>query len=274
MERNPHFARLAQLVEMAETGLFDLPAEILAAHTVARRLADEQARPLPARTNEARQRLVEAFVRAAAEGGPWPDGREVLEAEATERAEREAFAALDRAASDAQGEFVTLVDDQADEIIVGSLRPTLTAVIEKARRVASALAPHGGGVGGLERLLTAPKAAREAWLQLDTLAGQYAALRRARGILVRGSSQLDQTGLFAEIRNLHELWPSWRQRVNEPWPSGSRERLLWLARPDVQVWMPTPAQQEARYREAFAEGMAAVEHARAVAAGGRAPLPV
>jgi hypothetical protein len=271
VERNPNFNRFGPLVEMADAGHFDLPTEVVSAHQVAAKLTAEVSRRRPERANEARRKLVAAIVEAARTGAPWPDGREVVEAEAADRADHEAAVAVDRAAGAAQAEFTQLVADMAEDIIVGSLRPAVEHVLAETRRVTQVLAPYGAG--NVERLLTAPKAAREAWLTLDALAGRYGVLRRARAILVRTQDQLDGAALFAEVRNMHELWPAWRQRVESPAPTGARERMCWLTRPEVEAWMPTAAEQDARYREVFAQGMAQAARARAAGAGGLAPLP-
>ena len=276
MERNAYFNRLADLVALAEAGHFTLPDEVVDAHRLAHRLTVEVSQPHTDRVHQARERLVAAFTQAAANGAPWPDGHDVLEAEAADRADKEAFNALERAATAAQANFAGLVSDVADDLIATSLRPAVDRVLEETTQAAKALGAYAAA-GNVEQLLTAPKAARAAWIALDALAGRYGVLRKARGVLVRailngGQQQVDDTNLFAEIRNLPDLWPTWRQRTQPPWPDGGRERMLWLAGPDVEVWMPTVAEQDARYREVFAEGLDRAAQARAVAAGGQAVL--
>ena len=276
MERNAYFNRMADLVDLAEAGHFTLPDQVVDAHRLAQRLAVEVSQPRADQVHKARERLVAAFTHAAADDAPWPDGHDVLEAEAADRADKEALNALQRAATAAQANFAGLVSDVADDLIATSLRPAADRVLEETAQAAKALGAYATA-GNIEQLLTAPKAARDAWIALDALAGRYGVLRKARGVLVRaihdsGHQQVDATNLFAEIRNLNELWPTWRLRTQAPWPDGPRQRMLWLISPGVDVWMPTVAEQEARYREVFAEGMAAVAHARAVAAGGQAVL--
>ena len=270
MERNPHYTRLSALVSLSEAAGFSLPDEVTTAHRAAQRLATEYGQRRADQVHGARQLLVDSFATAASTGAAWPDGRSVVEAEAADAARREERNALAQAAAAAQAIYNAAVEDVADQLIAGSLRPGVEQVLAEVADAAQALGPHGAA--SVEALLAAPKAAREAWLRLDGLANKYAVLRQARTLLVRTNSAADSTSLFGEVRNLNELWPTWRDRTGHPWPDDPRQRMLWLVGPDVQVWMPTPAEQAARFEEVFGDGMARMAHARLVAQGGRAPL--
>lgn len=260
MERNSVYHRQVSLVRQAEAGHFSLPAEVIDLERRAQRLDAERRQGEPDYVTPARLRLAEGLARAAAEDAPWPNGEDVVAAEQKQRAARVRREALDDVTWRAQGAFVAAVVELTDTIIAEHLRPALEELLEEARAAVATTSPYGAAT---DVFLTAPKPAREAWLRLETLADRYAVLTTARSSLVRGSSRLDEADVFAELHNKPEVWPHWRRQVDPPWPTDSRRaRLVWLVASPAVVWMPTVAEQDARFREFFAEDLARMEQSR------------
>jgi len=262
MDRNPGFGQRAKLVELATAGYFTLPDEIIDAHRVAARLDAERRRPVTDVVGPARQRLAEDFRTAAADEAPWPDGAELAEALTAQRANVERLPILERVTAEAQADFVDAVVESTTRIITKHLRPVLDEILTEATKAAEAMAPYGDSPAAL---LTAPAPARKAYGALDGLAERYGVLRDAKAILNRGVERLDDADVFGELRNLADVWPNWRKRGEPPWPTTSAAvRLLWLVRSEAEPWMPTAGEQDDRYREVFAEGLANMAHAQAV----------
>ena len=85
-------------------------------------------------------------------------------------------------------------------------------------------------------------------ITLDRLADCYAAIRRAQAALREFGARApaDPDGDWAELRNGPDLYGvNWtRQSGYVPWPvDDPRGRMLWLADPKVEGWLPSPSQQ-------------------------------
>lgn len=103
--------------------------------------------------------------------------------------------------------------------------------------------------------------AHAAWATLTDLTVQYDQIRAAQRTLIthwpdriltaRTQYQDDAHASDLFIRNLDEIWPTWRKVDNynmtsgqlapnvPPWPSDPVERLAWLSTSNAQVWVPT-----------------------------------
>jgi hypothetical protein len=263
---SPEFTRSAQLVELSNAGYFTLPAEVTDAHTVVTRLAEERASARRDLAAPALALLHDATFEAAHGRGSWPTGEDVVAAQAAQQAADLRVGALDAALEAARDEFVTVVRDLADAIVVDHLRPRFDKVVAETRPAAAAVAEFGGD---LAALVAAPKPARDAWLGLDALVGAYDTLRRARGIVYAGRTpKLDDRNIFAELANLPDIWPSWRAQVDPPWPAAPKDRLCWLVSGPAKPWLPTLDEQDERFEERFAGELENMRRSRLIAAGG------
>jgi hypothetical protein len=163
------------------------------------------------------------------------------------------LAVLRAAREAARARFVRSVAGRPEEIL-DHLRRALDDTVEKARKVAPALAAYGA-TPDLKLLLNAPADQRKAYGALERLADRYAAIRRGRDRLDRMgyTPQRDASGHFGEFKNVVELRPPGpRGLPPEPWPTDNRvHKLLWILQYDAQPWLPTPEEQDAAW-EAWA----------------------
>ena len=77
----------------------------------------------------------------------------------------------------------------------------------------------------------------------------------------------DRLPMFGEIRNVPQAWPQFSPHLSvahlsqqAPWLTGTnpRSQLLWLANhPEVEVWLPTPAEFDALIRDLYREQLEA-----------------
>jgi hypothetical protein len=264
-ESNPGFGRLRHLIDAHKLGHYDLPPELVDAWNHAETLNAERLRPTPQLVGPARDRLVDDFLNAGA--GRFPDGAELLDAELAERRDAMRLVALSRATTIAQGDFVELVTDLADQLVTGPLRDALAEVVAQATKAVATMAQHRGQ--GDSKLLSAPKAVRDASVALEALAARYGELREARRDLVPTAArpEYDDERLFGEIKNLLTIWPNAQRRGAPPWPTDSgKARLIWLIDHGAVLWMATADEVKAHYETVFADELAAQKHAAGVRA--------
>lgn len=262
VERDPQWNGLRGLFEASADGAFTLPAGLVELRGA---LARVEETPDPAaKTSEAveGERLTRKVVEAARAGKPLPDdgaavgrGRQ-QEADAVDL--RKAYGA---ALVELRAALVDAVSDDAEEIVSGHLRPAHAEVMEQAREAGAAL--EAAGIGDVDvdaGYLRSSDEARAAALDLDDLCRRYAAVRDGLRRLPLGEPQLDG-GWFAELRNTADLAGGveriQRQHVQPAvalaglLPGGRRGRLLFLTRPEVGAWLPTPGERDQHYRETF-----------------------
>ena len=259
--RHPEINRLTSLLNGADAGHYALPAAVLDARAMFAKLAGAVC-PVKVTDSRAAQRdLVDALVIAAGKPGEptWPAPGKVTAALESEEAAQVWTAAHESALQSAADLVVASVLDNADAIIVGSLRPAVEAVLVEAAAAAPAFAP----VAELDdrQLLAAKDEHRDAALALDALAARYAAIREAQRVLSAGRVARDVEGLWAEFANLAELygnrWPGRAQQSWRPGPTAARARIAWLAVGDPaepvkpEVVMLTPAERDALWIEAY-----------------------
>lgn len=263
-----------RLFDGCDAGVYTLPSELLELRAAVDHLA---ALPVPSAAEEGalRQTLVESTMAAARRGEDPPDVAAVLEARRDrELAELRRGVVLD-AGDRLAGELNTATADRADEIIAEHLRPALERVMADARKQAAAFAPHGQT---REALFTAPAKARQSYLEFTEAAGKYTVIRAARQVLERlgARPQHDELGLFSEVRNAAQLWPEQFREgrasaaAPPPWHGDSVTRLAWFVSHDADVWMPTPAQQDAAWYAVLGERLERALHYRQQLAASRA----
>jgi hypothetical protein len=245
--RNKEYNRAAAIYEGLDAGVYTLPADLLAHREGIARIraalvaANEEA--FAADPGAVRSRLARLLPNAARKGD-LPTGwvADLREAQDTQvRAGTEA-AVLDEALGLAENQLVRAVDDLADEVITDHLRPVLEDIIAKIRK---ATASAGDVPWEMPRLLArAPKNVRDAFAAVEEEAERYSVIRRAQFTLHLVTADVEENAwsLMSEIRNLPLLWPQYASRmpaIAPPWPKDRNARMVWLTRPEVEVWMPT-----------------------------------
>lgn len=240
MERN----RVTGLVQRAELGGFAIPEPILSA------IAKEQSlQEALAETNRASTQP--DFLGELNEAGTVPPGfthRLAASLGEQEALKRQAIL-LTMAVEHAQERVVGAAQTHAEEIITKHLRPALEEVLAVVRKHA----PAAGNIpwDDFDKAMEAPEPEREAYLAVRAAQQRYSALRGAQEVcywLTVGDNEGTQR--FSEIRNLHEVWPSYafRQPSNiPPWPTNPMARLVWLVTSGAKPWMPTHDEIEAEF---------------------------
>lgn len=268
MRKDPNYLAVEGLIASASTGAFTLPDEVIAAHAVAVRLEAEWRRGGEDHVGPARKALRVALWEAAETGGDFPDAAELARAEGLQSAENARRMMLGDITESAQARAWSAVAAVADEIVTRHLRPALAEVVDSARSATSAFSKHGTTA---EALIGAPAEAQDGWLAVDALADRYYKLRDAQTRLARlaGGPQVDTNGIFERLRNMPDVWPQYHRRGTPPWPvKDARGYLVWLVTSGAEPWMPTVAEQDARWAEVFADEIQRQRNARGRAAGG------
>lgn len=255
MTSNP-LIQLRPLLDGAASGIYTLPAEVLELRAGIDALA---AQPAPTLTEDAvRDQLTAATVAAARRGEPLPDLTPLLDARRADELERARQGIVVDAEDRARAQLGTAVAELADTIITEHLRPVVEDVIAKARRQVDAFGTHGASPG---ELFSAPPKVRQAYTDFTAGVHRYEVVRAGRSVLARVGSQpvRDDRGWFGEVRNADVLWPDMAaglktDRARPPWFGlPTEQRLLWFVEHRADVWLPTPAEQDARWREVLGE---------------------
>jgi len=142
--------------------------------------------------------------------------------------------------------------EAADEIITAHLRPVFDHIVTDLGAAVAVTAKYADDP---VRALNAPVKERKAFADIPVLVGEYSAIVAARRVLAACGARAarDVDGEFAAVKNLDQLWPrERRQYTPRPWTSGA-EGTTWLLRHGAQLWLPTPAEQDARYDEVYGE---------------------
>ncbi len=247
MNRKLH-ARLGPVLEGHAAGHYTLPERFLKAlrvyQTVDRYHLDaaHAARDrMPQAMAELRARIV-----AAAEADAPVPGNEIVQPVLDAEEERRRHEVLSRElrslAEDLENSLEGVWNGTAEEtirLLGAALRETLAEV----RKVAPAL--EGLDLSVSDAFLSAPDKQRDAYVRLRALDRRYDAIRGARRHLPVQAAH-DSDNVFGEIENVRELYGDrWTGRGYwQPWPQERLARLIWLSRPEVRTWMPTPAEQD------------------------------
>lgn len=188
--------------------------------------------------------LVRATVEAAIRNKPRPSCEAVLEAERAQREVEISGGVLRRAIEAAQHQAASAVSDGAAGILSEHLRPAFDELMKELVKLGAKLAdtPLNTAI-----LIASPEPVRRAWLRLQGLSDRYFALRAAQRVLRVWLPTKDTNGVFAEYRNLPEIWPGFQLGLNRPqppWPGDGREFMTWLATSPARPWLPTPQEQD------------------------------
>ena len=183
--RNKEYNRATTIFGGFDAGVHTLPAELCERRDAIARiraaLAAANGASFVADPGGVRSRLAR-MIPDAARKGDLPVGwvEELQVAQDTQvRAGTEA-AVLDEALSLAENQLVRAVDDLADEIIVGHLRPVLEDILTKVRKVAAV----EGVPYDMPRLLAkASKPIRDAFAEAEEQAERYSAIRSAQAVV-------------------------------------------------------------------------------------------
>jgi hypothetical protein len=243
----PELARLGALWQGHDAGCYQLPAALLKTRTALDRLL---AAPDPATEDTGvQERLIAATVAAAHNGADFPSVDVLLDAELDQQRAALRGRVLVEAVERVASQLIVDTQRNGSTLLAEHLRPALDSLLDKLR-------PHAKVVVNLdpEGALRAGGQASKAWLTFDRGAEEYRALRAARqSLALVGVAAAEDTGLFAEIRNLPDVWPDHRPVYGRtpppPWPEDPRRRLAWLLANGADIWMPTPAEQDDIYGE-------------------------
>ena len=250
--------------------IYTLPAELIAARDAAARL-DKMAPPDAPDPEDVTDELVAATLSAAATDAGFPDCSGVAEARHQRQITEDAGQVWRYASEQAAGRVTSTVHAGAEVILTKHLQPAYAAVVKELTAAFAATRQYGSP----SELLLAPPKVRQAAASIDALCEQYEAIRGGRGDLewtVSYRSTDDADGEFGEIRNANDLWvrPQHRNVGNAsspPWPTTStRSKLEWLLNHGATVWLPTPTEQDTKWREVYAAELAAAENQRQMGA--------
>jgi len=252
-----------------DAGIYSLPDELILARDVAARLAElipQDAVDPEDVTDE----LVAATLAAAATDAGLPDCSGVAEARHQRQVTEDAAKVWRIASEQAAGRVSSAVHACAESILVEHLQPALAAVVGELSGAFAAT----GQYSSPSELLLAPAKARQAAASVDALCEKYEAIRGGRGDLTwtvqyRATADLDDE--FGEVRNPETVWTRTQNRNmnagTPPWPlTPTRTRVAWLLANGCELWLPTPTEQDTRWREAYSEELAAAENQRSMGA--------
>lgn len=251
--------RYRLLLGPVDQGELGLPEEVVTARAAVARLSAAVAGlPVlePAHVAEG------AAVRAAV-GSPDPGAVDLTgivehERQTADLAHRKRI--LNRALEVAEAELAAVLEDSTDRIIEEFIRPAGERLWTSIVRAVGAL--DGIAVITTDAMLRAEDKARRAFLELDSLSGQYGRLRQAWSPLPAGQDVEHDTssdhGEF-EAGLCTIIGPGWRgspmaqSRPKPPWPDDPRDRLVWMVRAGHRPWFPTPDQRDAAWLTAHRE---------------------
>lgn len=241
----------APLFDAAGAGHFTLPAHLTKMRAG---LTALQETVEPALRTEADEHadLVAATTAAAVAGHPLPDVAAIETARLEERLAADRFDVRIKAAQGLTWQITNAVLEAADEIITDHLRPVFDHIVTDLRAAVDVTAKYADDP---VRALNAPAKERKAFADIPNLVGEYSTIAAARRVLTDCGARpaRDVDGEFAAVRNIDQLWPRERRQYSpRPWGTGA-DGTTWLLRNGAQLWLPTPAEQDARYDEVYGE---------------------
>jgi len=241
--------RLAHLFGPADAGLYTLPDEITALRAAADRLtATTGAVPVPVPHN-VMAKLTEATKQAAINGTDLPDPDAVLAAEQAQQVEQHRQRIVADATEQLGEQLLRTIGDLADTIIVTHLRPVFDELLDGLVQSLALTAKYPDPMAALQ----APASVRTSLTAQPDMYARYNAILGAHEVLARVGTgpQRDVEGIFSSMRNAEQIWPrAQRPRMSCPWPAGLAG-LAWLIQNDGGPWLPTFAEQDAAYEEAY-----------------------
>lgn len=243
-----------QMFADRDAGLYDLPADIVAAKAGVDRLDAELASHDARRPDAeaARRDVIAETVAASLAGRPVPDVAPIRKAATAGQDHEERRRIVSEARSQLASELVNAIADSADRIIADCLRPRHAAAVKQFADAAPVLPEHPT----TDQLMKADDKTRKAWLGLADAAHAYSRVTHTAGLLNRVGRPLehDLSGEFAWCKNQREIWPLYQVGRTPPWPTDDqRLSLLALVRLGADLWLPTNAEREAAWWAAHGE---------------------
>ncbi len=255
----------ARLFDGEAAGHYTLPTDLLDLKQAFARLAQA---PPPVHVSEVEQtqRLVADTLTAAKANEVLPGAEQVLAARRAAESAGVLARARDVALERLAGEVSTTVFDLGDVLITEHLRPALHAVLHELRGTLELTEPYGDSAAAM---LRAPDKVRKAWLGIDAHVTRYEIIRAGRDALAQVGYRPDHDNdnEFLRVRNLNDFWPRHKRYgmaagAGAPWPTQARQQVVWFIQHGAQLWLPTAAEQDERYNEVYAEGLARMERQR------------
>ncbi len=275
----PNHNNTRRLFAGCDAGIFTLPEQVTRARTAWVRLGEASVavEPPAADPADVQQSLADALVTAAGAGEALvTDVEALLTATAAQERRRLTSVLVVDAVNRSWHSLATAVTDHAEQIII-DLQPTFTATVGELREVAGLVQ----GVESATDLAKAGDKVRKAWLRCEGVVTRYSDIRAARDDLAAFGCvpDYDVTGIYAGIRNLNEIWPRYGsysmqspgQMETPPWNGLSlRDMLIYELNSGAELWLPTPAQQDARWQEIEGPKLEAMRRSQHNAAAHRA----
>jgi len=250
---------LSRLFPAYDGGHFTLPPEVLTARAAYDRL---DALPVPEAADywAVREGLIAATVDAALSGAEeLPDCTGIDDARRAAQLHDDTYDVRRETLDALKARILGSVNPA--EVLTKHLTPAHDETITALRNAWQLLdAYYAKGVSQFSM----PKATATAAQSVDGLIVRYEAIHFARADLAircHYEPTLDIDGEFAMISNPEELWTRPQHRNlsggRPPWAGmGTTERLRYLLGQGGTLWLPTPAQQDGRFRFVYAEQMA------------------
>ncbi len=242
MNHHRKLAPIFAVLELHEEGLIQLPEPLARRVAQVDRLAAGPPDPEPV-THPA-----DLVRRAVEDGTPLPTAAEVAEQTARIDAGQVLAGAIGAELAAVGESTVNGFHASADSLIVETLRPVHSRIVDDLRAVLAVLDGHGLDPAGL---LDAASKVRQARRDLDTLAATYNRLRGGYGALIRLAPPTVDDGRFSELRNGHEPPFFIPQGATSMAPTDPALRLAWLLGNGAELWMATPAERDARFAEVY-----------------------
>lgn len=239
-----------------DSNLIRLPADVVKLRD-ARERAETHLRDLqpPPHWRNALDDLTDETVEAFIGGAAVPSVAPVLDAERASRAfdhdldiGRNALAALD-------SRVAAALADQADALITDVLRPVFDTVVGELRDAYALLEPFEGA--GTWALALAELKVRKAAANVEDQTHRYSVLCSAAAEVRKlvPPPEHDEDNEFVAFTDVHTVYPR-RSRTGiaataAPW-THEPDPQAWQLR-NLTPWLPTAAEQDAKYREVYAE---------------------
>jgi len=240
-------------------GHFDLPPEVITARAAYDRL-DTLPVPAPADYWEVRQDLIAATMEAALSGADHlPDCTGIDDARRAAQVHTDTHDVRRETLDALKARVLSSVNPA--EVLTKYLQPAHEETITELRNAWQLVDAHYAKGGSPYAM---PKATATAAQSVDGLIVRYEAIRFARGDLAircHYQPEVDVDGEFAMISNPEQLWTKPQHNnirsSTPPWHGmDTTARLRYLFANGGKVWLPTPAQQDGRFRTVYAQEMA------------------
>lgn len=244
-----------RLFENYDLGMHDLPKNLTALRRAVATI-EEATFPEPTTADGAIHHLAADMCDAAMAGADLPTiTTGVQRARQAEQDRRDLHTARTSALETLTTRMNQALREQADHIIVEHLRPAHDEVAARLNAVLPVVARYEGNH---RAALRAVKADRDLYAELDPLVTRYEALVASRwAVVLSGQATVHDTAdEFGMVRNLDQLWPKQgRHLQGRPWGKSAttEQHLRWLIENGAELWMPTAAEQDARWLEVYGE---------------------